>query len=140
MAHQDKVGAVQEALTPASPLPVLLPVVSLPSDSESSLSDCVGSVPSPMSNDGNPDVSPSPLQSPSHPLPISHSLDSELGVEWSNDMSCPVKFLKSDSPSCPSPWRHALRGSLLPLPVLLFLFPRPLTVSPVSLVPLSLLL
>ena len=43
LAIQDKVAAVQEDFAPASPLPMLPPVVSLPSDSNSSLSDCVGS-------------------------------------------------------------------------------------------------
>ena len=62
LATQDRVGAVQEDLAPASPLPMLLPVASLPSDSNSSLSaDCVGSVPSPMSDDSNLDVSHSLL-------------------------------------------------------------------------------
>ena len=103
LANQDRVGAVQEDLAPASPIPVLLPVASLPSDSDSSLSDCVGLVPSPMSNDSNPDVSPSLLQSPSHLMPVQHSLDTELGVVRPKDMSRrAVKFLKCDSSSHPS--------------------------------------
>ena len=88
LATQDRVGAVQENFVPASPLPMLLPVASLPLDSDSSQSDCVGSVPSPMSDDdSNLDVSHSLSQSPGHPMPVQWSLDTELGVVWRKDMS-----------------------------------------------------
>jgi hypothetical protein len=103
LVSRDRVGGVQEDLVPAPPLPAFPPVASLPSDSDSSLSDCVGSVPSPMSDDSDPDVSPSLLQSPGHPMPVQRSLDTELGVVRPTSMSRPVKFLKCDSPSRPSP-------------------------------------
>ena len=103
LATQDRVEAVQEELAPASSLPMLLPVASMPSDANLSPSDCVGSVPSPMSNAGNPDMSLSFSQSPSHLTQVQWSLDTELGVVSPKAMSHPAKLLKCTSPSCPSP-------------------------------------